>query len=181
MRISLGLLALALLLSASCRSQSPTTSPATESLPNSVERLSALYPSLKEQWLIYRNTEGEAHRSDRFANVADSLDLTCFGDTSLYNFGTLHLRGSVRGGSTTHATRIEVLSFLGLPDCGETSGQDAVYVYYYWRSDTHNRWEADVEIHNGLLKQIGWNDASVNDNSTLKQYRKWSDVLGPVK
>ena len=73
------------------------------------------------------------------------------------------------------ATEIEVLSFLGLPDSGSSDGKDTVYVYSYWRADTKNRWVAIVQIRDGLLEQIGWNDASVNDFSTLKQYRKWSD------
>jgi hypothetical protein len=107
-------------------------------------------------------TEGDAHRGDKFAAVANSLDVTRF-----Y--------------SSVRITEIEVFSFLGLPDCGRATDKDMCYVYSYNRTETKSRWVAIVFIRDGQLKEIGWNDASVNDFSTWKHYQKWSDVLGPAK
>jgi hypothetical protein len=183
----------AALLGASCQYQPPTShtaptthpmmAPATEpSPPNSVARLNAAYPYLEPLLLEYRNAEGDAHRSSRFATLAGALDQTCFGPPAwVYTFGQLRVSGPTsRSASAVHATRLEVLSFLGLPDCGTTDGRNAVYVYHYWRPETHSQRVAMVEIKDGLLDCVGWNDASVNNFSTLKQYRKWSDVLAAV-
>jgi hypothetical protein len=134
--------------------------------PNDVERLSALDPRIKTQWVAYRTKEGDAHRSDEFANLAMLLDGTCFSGTWMRS----------RTKPAARAKEKEVLSFLGLPDRGGSKGRAAMYVYSYWRPDTNSRWVAIVEIKDGLLEQIGWNDASGSDFSKLRQYRTWSDV-----
>ncbi len=93
------------------------------------------------------------------------------------------LSGPTTRGNTAdrRPIRLEVLSFLALPDCGATNGKDVLYVNSYWRADTPNRCVAMVDIENDLLKSIGWNEATLNVFSMLTQYRKWSDVLRPMK
>jgi hypothetical protein len=121
--------------------------------------------------LDYRAKEGDAHRSDEFMNVAGQLDQTCFSGSPV----------STRTKPADRAKEIEVLSFLGLPDCGTRLGKDAVYVYSFWRTDTKSRWVAVVEIRDGMLEEIGWNDAMVNDFSSYRHYKNWSEVLGPSR
>jgi len=142
--------------------------------PNSVDRLSSLHPQIKGEWLQYRTKEGDSHRSDKFTSVAWQLDNTCFGNSFI--LGVIPVMS--RTNPADRATEMEVLSFLGLPDCGVRDGKQAFYIYYYWRTDIKSRWVAMVEIKDGLLETIGWNDATVNDFSTFKQYKSWSDVLG---
>ena len=115
-----------------------------------------------------RAAEGDAHRSAEFSNLAMQLDQTCFSGGFF----------QTRSKPPERAKDIAVLSFLGLPDCGSRRGGDASYVYSYWRTDTKSEWVVIVQVKDGLLEGIGWNDASVNDFSTLRQYRTWSDVLG---
>lgn len=165
-RSSLGLLIALLVAAASCQSHRPPPRPTETLPPNDVQRLSDRYPDLKQQWLAYRAKEGDGNRGDAFSNVAMRLDQTCFTGSPV----------STRTRPADRASETEVLSFLGLPDSGRSEGKDAVYVYSYWRTDTKNRWVAIVQIKDGLLEQIGWNDASVNDFSMLTPYREWSDL-----
>jgi hypothetical protein len=167
MRPPLGLLLFLPALCSSCHQPPSATRPTARiiattepSAPNAVERLSSLEPGLHEIWRAYVATEGDAHRGDQFARVAWALDFMRFRNPPV------------------PVSDLEVLSFLGLPDCGKTRDKNAAYVYSYWRTETNSRWVAIVFIESGQLKSIGWNDASVNDFSTCKHYRKWSDVLG---
>jgi hypothetical protein len=123
------------------------------------------------QWFDYRAMEGDGHRSDEFAKLASRLDETCFGGFFV----------QTRTRPADRATEIEVLSFLGLPDCGSSDGIETLYVYSYWRTDTKSRWVAIVQIKDGMLEQIGWNDATVSDFSQLKHYKSWSEVPGVVR
>jgi hypothetical protein len=112
------LLPAALLACATCNSQRPTTRPskaapsvaATEPStdtppPNEVDRLSGLYPPLKEQWLAYLAKEGDARRGDEFSALAMQLDEACFSGTGV----------RTRTLPANRAKELEVLSFLGLP------------------------------------------------------------------
>ena len=132
------------------------------SRPNSVDRLSAMSPNLDTYWKAYISKEGDSHRSDLFQQVALELD------------------GVRRDGPSTVSER-EVLSFLGLPDCGTRIQNETNYVYAYFRTATGSRWVVFVSIKNGQLDKMGWNDASVNDTSNWTHYHKWSEVLGSAK
>lgn len=145
-----------------------TTRPTAEAeQPAEVDRLIALYPELRHQWLMYCSKEGDAHRSDEFAQLALLLDLTTF-------TGRGHM---TRTHPASRATQTEVYSFLGLPDCVGTVGNRGLYVYSYWRTDTKSRWVIMVDIKDGMLDSVGLNDASVNDFSKYPKCRSWSDVL----
>jgi hypothetical protein len=133
------------------------------SRPNSVSRLITLSAQLNDSWNAYITKEGDAHRSDLFERVSLDLD-------------------SVRrDNSAMVITEREVLSLLGLPDRGMVVGDDSLYVYYYWRTETRSQWDVMVLIHGGRFENSGWNDASVGDFSKFKQYRAWSDLLGSTK
>ncbi len=183
-RAVFGILLVALLPCASCRSKPPSTCPSAGALPiaaatlstepappNSTDRLSALHPSLKSRWLTYLAKEGDAHRSDAFDQVASELDHTCFSESS---------------GTRTHpadrATETEVLSFLGLhPIADAAMEKKPCMCIPIGALDTKAGGWPWSQIRDGLLDQIGWNGASVNDFSSWKQYRKWSDVPGIVR
>jgi hypothetical protein len=170
MRLRLKVLLSLSFVCASCHSPLPTTRP-TEAIipttepsrPNSADRLTALSPQLNDCWKAYISREGDAHRSDFFSQV--SLELW-----------SVHLRNPA-----VVINEREVLSFLGLPDCGTRIQNEVGYVYFYARTDTRTRWAVFVMVKNGQLDEMGWNDASVNDTSHWKHYCKWSDVLGPAK
>lgn len=167
MRPPLGLLLFLPTLCSSCHQPASATGPTAgiiatsePSAPNAVARLSSIEPRLHDVWRSYVTTEGDSHRGDQFAQVASALD---------------YMRSR---NPPVPVSELEVLSFLGLPDCGESRDKNAVYVYSYWRTETDSRWVAIVSIESGQLKTIGWNDASVNDFSAWRHYRKWSDLLG---
>jgi hypothetical protein len=140
---------------ASARSRQSVAATTEPLPPQETKRLSARFPQLGPMLLAYRANEGDAHRGDDFAKLAMWVDI------------------SGRG----NAKEIEVLSFLGLPDCGKRNGNYTGYIYYFRRAETKSKDVAMVTIDHGMLLYVGWNDASVNDYSKMKQFKKWSDVL----
>lgn len=165
-----------LILLASCKSNTKSASPAATApasipAPNQIDRLTSRHPELKSALATYREKEGDQHRGDHFVMLAQYMDIKCFGKSAF--------RRGMSG--VDYATELEVLSFLGLPDSGFREGNDAVYVYSYWRDDTKSKWVAIVQISDGKLQLVGWNDARVNDFSNHTKYGTWSDVMRQLK
>jgi hypothetical protein len=87
------------------------------------------------------------------------------GDYFVSLAGTLGMRASA-----VPVTRADVLKYLGKPDLVQGSMDTGTLLYLYHPSGRTNQWEAYVWLTDGKLKQVGFNEAGVNDRSGFQPF-----------
>ncbi len=126
--------------------------------PYCVARLVELSDRLRFYWGDYNENEANRARGDRFADLA----------MTLADFRISH--------PSIPVTEMEVLSFLGLPDCGMAYGRQTFYRYSYWSSASNSRWEFVAILNDGQLAEMGVNKAGVNNYSDFTVFQTWDDI-----